>query len=136
MPASIYILGAIIGWSLWGLFSKLAMNHIHPIMFQFISYCFACILGLIYFFIIQKNNMKWELHGVWYAIIAAIFTSIAVICFSFAVQQKQVSAVIPITSTYPVFVSILAVIFLGETFTINKLFGLFLTLAGVWIINR
>lgn len=135
MSVTIYIVLAVIGWSTWAIFNKLALNHIHPFAVQFVAALVCIPLSFIYYNFIPKD-MKWDKAGIAWAAIAACVTFGGSCCYMFAASQKEVSTVIGFTALYPALTFLLAVVFLGETFTANKFIGLLLVLAGVWVLKR
>ena len=135
MPTFVYVIISIIFWALWSIFTKLALRTIHPFMQQFTQYCVSVIIGIIYLIIIQRNDYKWNATGIMWALIAALCTLTASVSYMFATSNKEVSFILPIANTYPILSCILAIAFLGETFTIYKLVGVLLTIAGVIVIS-
>lgn len=135
MPVSICIALAIFGWALWAIFNKLALNHIHPFAVQFVAAVICVPLTILYWCLIPKD-MKWNVAGIVWATLAACVTFGGTIAYMYAASQKEVTQVIGYTALYPSITFLLAIIFLGETFTLNKFIGLVLVLAGVWVVNK
>jgi len=136
MPNYLFIVTAIIGWALWAFLSKIAMSTIHPLMVQFVTYVVGIVSAAIYFIFIYKFQLKWNVVGIGWATIAAVFGILGSSMYMFASSQKEVSSVLPLAAAYPVLVCILAILFLGETFTLNKLIGLALVTAGVYVLDK
>lgn len=62
-------------------------------------------------------------------------------CFSLLVNkviqgEEEVSRVVPVVDTYPVFIAILAVLLLGEALTLSKWLAMGLVMAGAFLASR
>lgn len=135
MPTALYVTLAIVGWATWAVFNKLALNYISPYAVQFLTSGVA--LSLSYFY--WKNipeGMKWSTMGIVWTVLAALATFGGSLAYMYAASQNQVSSVISLTACYPALTFLIAVLFLGETFTLAKFGGLCLILLGVWVVNR
>jgi drug/metabolite transporter (DMT)-like permease len=69
------------------------------------------------------------------AIGAAVTRTIAVLLMLYAMRTEEVSRVIPVVNTYPVFVAILAVPVLGEVLNYLQWLAIFMTVAGAVLIS-
>jgi drug/metabolite transporter (DMT)-like permease len=72
-------------------------------------------------------------------IIAGIFSGISSVIgyyfYAFATKKEEISRVSALTSIYPIYVAILAAIFLGERFAASRYFGVGLVIAGAVLIS-
>jgi len=72
----------------------------------------------------------------WFVLIAAAVTrAIAILLMLYAMRTEEVSRVIPVVNTYPVFVAILAVPVLGEALNYLQWLAIFMTVAGAVLIS-
>ena len=69
------------------------------------------------------------------AIAAAVTRTIAILLMLYAMRTEEVSRVIPVVNTYPVFVAILAVPVLGEALNYLQWLAIFMTVAGAVLIS-
>ena len=69
------------------------------------------------------------------AFVAGIFYIMAILFYFKAVKIEEISRVVPLFYLTPLFVSILAAIFLGEIFTPIKYLGIFFLITGVVLIS-
>ncbi|HAM36736.1 MAG TPA: hypothetical protein DEB40_00465 [Elusimicrobia bacterium] len=66
--------------------------------------------------------------------LSLIVTLSGVFCYIKAMSGAEASKIIPLSSTYPLVTFLLALLFLGETFTWTKLAGTLLVCAGVGLL--
>ncbi|MBI4655932.1 MAG: EamA family transporter [Elusimicrobia bacterium] len=71
-----------------------------------------------------------------YAALSAIAAMTGVFFYFKAMRLGEASKIVPLSSTYPLVAFILAIIFLGEGFTLTKLAGTVLVCAGVFFLSR
>ena len=135
MPTAVYIILAILGWSSWEVFNKLALNHLPPFAVQFLTAILSIPLAILYWNCIPKDT-KWTAPGIAWTVLAALATFGGSLAYMYAASMKQVSAVISLTACYPALTFLIAVLFMNETFTLAKFGGLCLILVGVWFISR
>jgi bacterial/archaeal transporter family protein len=89
----------------------------------------SAILWLVY-----QKPMVLGTGGGW-AIVTAFAAAGGLICFFYALSKGDASVVVPATSAYPVIALIGGVIFLSESFTVPKVIGTVLVIAGVVVIS-
>ncbi len=91
------------------------------------------LFAVIVFFAISIGGVPF------YALAAAFLAGVANAIFHFlyfkAVSKTHISEVISLTFSAPIFVAILAVIFLGEQLSLIKFFGILLAVAGALLIS-
>lgn len=135
MQPIIYICIAIVGWASWAVLNKTALNHLNPMALQFITSLFSFPLSFLYWQFVPKDT-RWTSVGIGWTIAAAVATFGGSLAYMYAASQKEVSSVISLTACYPALTFLLAVMFLGETFTMTKFGGLVLILLGVWVVSK
>ena len=69
------------------------------------------------------------------AIIPGILRAAAVIIMLYAFKSEEVSRVVPVVSTYPIFVAIMAALFLGENLNYLQWLAIIIVVAGAVIIS-
>lgn len=82
------------------------------------------------------EHYKWSWDGIGWVIAAFLSTAIGTLAYMFAVSKNDISAVVGYATTYPILVCIIGVVFMGESFSIQKGIGLLLVLAGVFVSSR
>lgn len=126
----------ILTWGVWGLFSKIASSKIggeKAFFYDVFSYFFLTLLIVAIFF--RKNLFNVDRSGLIAAFLAGIFSCIGGILFFILLNKKDASTVIPLTALYPLITVILALIFLKESLTVIKIFGIIFALFGLLLLN-
>lgn len=133
----LYLGIAIVCWSFWAILNRLALQTLHPAAIQIISaLTFAGMIPL-YLYLLPRSEVKYQLSiGYLWSFLAAIATSTAAIAYMHVAGKGQVTQVLATTSLSQILTFILALLLLGETFTMNKFMGTCLIMAGVWMVNR
>ncbi len=124
------------------LFSGIALTIDKYVVSKVVKNPFAvtCILGvislisalLIYLFIVFS---ALEFHHIIFAFVGGIFYILFYLSYFKAAQIEEISRIVPLLSLAPLFVLVLATIFLGEIFTPEKYLGIFLLVIGAIIIS-
>lgn len=107
---------------------------------KFTSYCMviSCVAVIIHFNVQSTTSIysyRWEAYAL--ALGVAIFnTIIPSFIISSAIYRIGSAKTSILSSVGPVFVLIVAAIFLGESITVAKVLGAFVVIAGVWLISK
>ncbi|MFH1621564.1 MAG: EamA family transporter [Candidatus Omnitrophota bacterium] len=133
------ILSAIV-WGIVPILEKIGLNKVHPDTGLFLR-CFGVILGAIILITFKFSSLKLELAAVSTKTVLFLVSGgflasfIAQMFFYRALKLGEASVVVPVAAIYPLIAFILALIFLGEKFTLTKLFGLIFVLLGVMLLK-
>ena len=96
------------------------------------------IAGLLYLFY-QKNDeifQNIEQNTFYYLILLSILEVICVFLFIYAIKDKDVSWVVPVTEGLIILFSfLLSIYFFSEKITVNKNLGILFLLIGIYFIN-
>ena len=101
---------------------------------------FIVLVGLTQFIlaIVVTPWVVWTGYGaidIAVAIISGIASGGYLVLMFWVMGQQDVSRVIPVTSTYPIFVAVLAFLFLGETIGLLAWVGIIVTVAGACLMS-
>lgn len=127
-------LGSLFAFGVWGIASNLALR----------SLSWASVLGCTAFVyliatVILASSGKVGIHlgrDLGWAIVAGACGAIALICFFGAISAGgDVSTVAAISAVYPAVTFIIAVLFLGESFTVTRVAGVALVVSGVVLLS-
>lgn len=135
-PGDLLMFGAVTVWAAYSVFSKSKGKGIPPIILTFYSFL-VCTLLLIPFVLYEK---PWE----WLPLVplsaygAVLYMSIFASVIGYLVQQVSIKEIGPARSAIfinlvPVFSILLAVLILGESLQISKIFTALIIIAGVCI---
>jgi len=136
----VYLLIAIISWGMGAIFDKLTLRYLSPIS-AFYGRLFVMIIFFIIFistrfsrtFIALKAAPKLVLV---YLSLSVIVTMLGVFTYLKAMNFDEASKIVPLSSTYPLITFLIAVLFLGESFTVSKFAGTLLVIAGIYFISK
>jgi drug/metabolite transporter (DMT)-like permease len=134
----LYALGASLALSASFVFSKSALNHLTMLQFGLLWFSMGVIWNLSWFLIRREyRNIYSETGGkTVVALLIAILEGVATGLFYMAIQAMENPAVVSfIGNIGPVFVTLMGMILLGERFRKSQLFGIVITILGVFVIN-
>ena len=89
-------------------------------------------LALFFLFPLPEDIGFWPITV---TVVSGIIRTISVTILLYTMRKEEVSRVIPLYSTYPVFVAIMAVLFLGETLNYLQWIAIVIVVAGAVIIS-
>ena len=133
-----YLLICILGWGLSVFLNRLALERMHPVYIQACaSITGICLLPFYFVFINSVNKCgNYSNVGVFYAVCAFLLSVLASISLhSYLRGGNDLGSSIALTSTYPVITIFLSYIFLGETFSNSKIFGILMIIFGSVLVN-
>jgi len=118
--------------ALWNFFLKKSSDkHI----FNYQMHMINLILMTLTYPIIFSNYLYFDTKPIMYGFMAGIFFSMYHLFLSKSYKTEDVSKVYPITTSSPIFVSILAMIFLNEKISILGFIGIITVILGILILN-
>lgn len=95
---------------------------------------FHLVYGLLLFYLVPLPEGIGILP-VLVAVVSGIFRTIAVTIILYNLQKEEVSRVIPVVYTYPIFVAIMAVLFMGETLGYLQWLAIIIVVAGAVMVS-
>ncbi len=126
---------------LWGaspIVEKLGLKHIEPLPALFIR----TLVALIFIFLTLSFTSGWKLSGITMKDAAIISLSgilagfLGMLTYFTLLKSREASRVVPLTSTYPLVTTILAVLILREKLNSNRLLGTLLVVLGVYLLFK
>ena len=121
-----------IGWTIWGIVVKLALQKIDWARLEVLS-GFAAIFIMA---LLAPSGFKLKMDGVHLTgLIAGSAGVFGAIFFYMAVSKGPVSVIIPVTSLYVVGVFLVGVLFLGEQWSMRKGIAVLLALTAVILLS-
>lgn len=118
--------------ALWNIFLKLSSDK-HKFNYQ--MHLLNLTIFTITYPIFFKKYLFFELNAVLFGLFAGIFFSGYHLFLSFSYKTEDVSKVYPITTSSPLFVTILAIVILKERITLSGLIGILLVIIGILLLN-
>ena len=80
-------------------------------------------------------NSDFPVNGIVIAILSGILSGMYLVLMFTIMVSQDVSRVVPVVSTYPIFVAILAFFFLNENVTILTMLGILVTVVGAALVS-
>jgi len=122
-------------WGIWGVFCKVATQHLGPQVAYLIGiFGYVPVLGILLYE--TGGKAPWHPWGWAAALAAGMSTGFGLFFFFRALHTGTASVVVPLTSLYPVVTVLLSWLFLGENLSPRQLTGLILAMAAVWLLSE
>lgn len=138
METASLLIVVILGWGLFHNFARIAAQHLPvPAMQLVAASCWILAIPL-YVYLLNKTTTpyKWNVSGIAWCAAAFLVSNIATFAYMYVLSKNDVSKVVGIATSYPALTMMVAVLFMGESFTWQKFVGLILVLGGVFITVR
>ncbi|MDY6911351.1 MAG: EamA family transporter [Chloroflexota bacterium] len=87
----------------------------------------------IFIFVPLPENV--DLEPIIFALISSVVRVVGIMMFLYAMQTEEVSRIMPVVNINPVFVALLAVLFLGETLETLEWLAIVITVCGAVLIS-
>lgn len=125
-------------WGIAPILEKLGLGSVAPAAGLFYR-CLGVLLGLLVLviFIVKPEEIRSvDLRSAMLLAMGGFLASfVAQIFFYNALKSGNVSAVVPLSGSYPLIAFILGVLLLGESFSYFRVFGVALIVAGIWFLR-
>lgn len=127
---------------LWGttpLMEKVALREVDPLIGVFLrSFAVVAVLAVIFLFsgryhelarISTKNIALFVVSGLMAGLVA-MWT------YFYVLKSGMMSKIVPITASYPLITALLAFLVLGESFSVQRVVGVIMTVIGIVLIQQ
>jgi transporter family protein len=136
----IFLLLAILGWGLGAFFDKACLKHMDPsgafyVRSLFMIFIFAPLV-LWKYPQTKQALVGSDRLGPLFVLGSVIVSMAGVFFYLKALSGGAATKIVPLSSTYPFVTFALAVLFLGENITMNKLVGTLLLSGGIYFISK
>lgn len=132
-------LATLLCWGVSPVLEKLGLRRVDPIVGLF-TRTFAAFLGIsfVVFFTSGYEKLKiLTLKDFFYLALSGLMSGFLGMYFYFSLLKgHQASQIVPLTATYPLVASVLAILILKESLTLNKLLGTFLIVIGIYLLFK
>ena len=139
--ATVFFLAlAILGFGLGAFLDKICLRHLDPAGAYYVR-LLVMVVMFVPVLLWKAPQTKQALLGSGrlgplFVSLSVIASMSAVLFFLKALSGGQATRIVPLSSTYPFVTFVLALAFLGESFTLNKFLGTLLLSGGVYFISR
>ena len=122
-------------WGLWGVFTKVATQHLGP-QAAYLLGMFGYLPVFCILLYETGGQVPWQPWGWAAAVAAGMSTAFGLFFFFRALHHGAASVVVPLTSLYPVVTVVLSWLFLKEGLSPRQLLGLIMAMAAVWLLSE
>ncbi len=131
----LYSLITLISWGLWAFFLKLGSDRLKWFEVYVLSSLSTLIMSA-YLIFKYRRIVSDSFTGNITAILAGLFGVVGYIFMIKALNSGgSTSAVVVLTSLYPLITTILAFVFIGEVITVKKLLGICFALMALYLLS-
>lgn len=132
-------LATLLFWGFSPVLEKLGLRRVDPLIGLFIR-TLAAFLGITFVLFLTSEYEKLKvltLRDFLYLAISGLMAGFLGMYFYFSLlKSHQASQIVPLTATYPLVASLLAILILKESLTLNKLLGTFLIVIGIYLLFK
>lgn len=125
-------------WGFVPFLEKIGLGSVDP-MAAYLVRCLGVFLGavIVICFIPQFPSIgKMGIKSVTFLVLAGILAGfVAQVVFYKALKTGEISRIVLITSSYPVFTFLMGWLFLGEEVTVSKVMGMLLIMGGLFLLK-
>ncbi len=136
----IFLLLAILGWGMGAFFDKACLKHMDPSGAFYVRSLFMIILfvPLVLWKYAQTKQalLGSDKLGPIFVISSVVVSMGGVFFYLKALSGGAATKIVPLSSTYPFVTFAMAVLFLGENITLNKMIGTLLLSGGIYFISK
>lgn len=140
LSAIIFLLLTILGWGLGAFFDKVSLRHMDPSGAFYVRSLFMILiftpLVLWKYAPMKQSLLGSDKLGPIFVMSSVIVSMGGVFFYLKALSVGEATKIVPLSSTYPAVTFVLALLFLGESFTLNKLIGTLLLSGGIYFISK
>lgn len=136
----IFLVLAVVAWGMGAFFDKMTLRYVDA--------SGAFYIRTLFMFAIFIPFLAWKYSptrqallncGKWASVFilsSVLVTMGGVFFYLKALSGGEASKVVPLTSVYPLVTFLMVYLFLGESFTLNKLLGTLLISGGIYFISK
>ncbi len=135
MSASLilFLLGltAAVSWGVSDFFAAKSTKTVAPLLGVALVNTISALIFAVIFVVFLRHHVPLTAAGFWLATLGGIILSLGAACFFLALKAGPVSIVSPLTSTYPLITTVLALSVFHARLTSREIIGILLTVVGI-----
>ncbi len=137
MSGKIAMFASLLAWGGWGLASRMAVVGAHPLTVQWLVAIPQILLLPFWYYMARQQDAQTvpAISTVVWAIGSCLLTVFANFLYSVALKTEHPTAVISVTSAYPMITFLLLVLFGMESFSWTQGLGCLLIIAGAALVQ-
>ncbi|WP_199615708.1 EamA family transporter [Paenibacillus alkalitolerans] len=125
-------------WGINGVIDRQALIKGHPVEINLIVTLTMTVVAFIYFALAKMWGipMQFSKSSMTFAVSNGILIPTAYLIYLYALSRGSLTTVVSITATYPIITFLFAVLLLNEPVSFNKIVGIIMVVAGLYIFVR
>ncbi|MCS7149538.1 MAG: EamA family transporter [Caldimicrobium sp.] len=132
-------IATVVFWGISPLIEKLGLKNVDPLIGLFVRTLAALIgISLVIFLTGEAEKIRYlTLRDLFYLSLSGITAGFLGMFFYFSLlKTHQASQIVPLTASYPLVASLLAILILREDITLYKILGTILIVFGIYFLFR
>ncbi len=140
MDKNVFILWflTILFWGITPIIEKIGLKSVEPLLALFIR-TFSALIGIFLILLLSSsfNTSSLTFKNVGILSISGILGGfLGMFTYFSLLKAKNASQIVPLTSTYPLVATFLAIIFLKEELTLFKILGTIFIVVGIYLLFK
>ena len=140
MDKNVFILWflTILFWGITPIIEKIGLKSVEPLLALFIR-TFSALIGIFLILLLSSsfNTSSLTFKNVGILSLSGILGGfLGMFTYFSLLKAKNASQIVPLTSTYPLVATILAIIFLKEDLTLFKILGTIFIVVGIYLLFK
>ncbi len=138
MTVTMLIVFTVLLWGVAPIIDKIALTNSDAWVAVIIRSWVIAIFATILMFIMGKTKAVFATDTktvLLFSTSALMMGFLAMITFYLALKTQPASKIIPLTSIYPLVTALIAVAFLKESVSLERLLGVGLVVTGIWLVK-
>lgn len=135
MSWALLTLSAVVLWAIVNQVDKFVITRWvrQPLAILFVSGVVGALFGVVVYFVRGFSALSYS--NILVALVAGVLYMLMGLFYLKAAKTEEISRIVPLSCLTPLFVLILAGVFLGEVFTFDKYVGILLLVAGAVLVS-
>jgi len=140
MDKNVFILWflTILFWGITPIIEKIGLKSVEPLLALFIR-TFSALIGIFLILLLSSsfNTSSLNFKNVGILSLSGILSGfLGMFTYFSLLKAKNASQIVPLTSTYPLVATFLAIIFLKEELTLFKILGTIFIVVGIYLLFK
>jgi len=128
----------ILFWGITPIIEKIGLKSVEPLLALFIR-TFSALIGIFLILLLSSsfNTSSLTFKNVGILSLSGILSGfLGMFTYFSLLKAKNASQIVPLTSTYPLVATFLAIIFLKEELTLFKILGTIFIVVGIYLLFK
>jgi drug/metabolite transporter (DMT)-like permease len=130
------IIISIIGWALWSVANKFAVQKLSPFSMQIVGTITATLFLPFWFKLNQGHAQNITPPHILWSVASCVCATVAGTAYLFAIKDSDLGSTAALAATYPVLTFVMSIFLFNEAFTFAKVIGILFVIVGVAALCR